>query len=82
MEWRLLDVLFFGSTRTSQLLNSVRNLATVDARWVCFMYTQIILVWWLHRVGVNIYISAWASALLVRTELGNAKAFVERNERL
>ena len=54
MEWRLLDVLFFGSTRTSQLLNPVRNMATVDVRWVCFMYALVISVW-LHRVEGGIY---------------------------
>lgn len=58
--------------RTSQILKSSQNKATVGVCGVC-------LYPWCAFAGqrciqVSLYISAWASALLVQTGLGNAKA--------
>ena len=57
---------------TSQISNPATNKATVGVCGVC-------LYPWCAFVGqrciqVSLYISAWASALLVQTGLGNAKA--------
>ena len=50
-------------------------MATVDALWVCFIQTLIVPVHFRHRVVRGIYTyRRGASALLVQTGLGNAKA--------
>ena len=58
------------------------NSAKQKQRWMSSGYVYIYgMPFRKEKVCCNCYIiSAWASALLVQTELGNAKAFVERDE--
>ena len=70
-ERRLLDALFFGYFWISQVQNPVKSKATVDAYVVC---PAIIVSSRLGALATMVYISAWVSALLVRTGLGNARA--------
>ena len=51
-----------------------KNRASVDALWMC-MHLSEVCVSFMRRTPVGeLYISAWASALLVLTAMGNAKA--------
>ena len=58
---------------TSQLSITVKGKATVDVHESVYICPNVysILIWDILKV---IYISAWASALLVLTVMGNAKA--------
>lgn len=51
-----------------------KDRASVDALWMC-MHLSEVCVSFMRRTPVGeLYISAWASALLVLTAMGNAKA--------
>ena len=72
----------FWLYRTSQLLNPVKNKATVDALWVCFISTLGVSARFCAAER-EVYIHIGVGFCVARsTGLGNAKAFVERDGQL
>lgn len=74
MERRLLGACSWH-IEISQISTEALNIATVDAHWVCYIYTLTKSLYTsMYRHSKYIYISAWASALLVQSSVGNARA--------
>ena len=75
MERRLLDALFLTLRNSGRFHLSSKSIAAVDGHGCVYTQLQLRLSpSWVKSVLSLAYISAWASALLVLTTMGNARS--------